>query len=356
MTGDYPELDIKNAIGYSRQNDANYLNGLRAGSGKTEGQRFGFFGNLLAATCVAFLANVIPLLPAVADELIRPVFVSPLSAGFVTSAERSMVFDDCLEEQFVSFNNPNNWNDTHAFRLPDVHIYSGLTDDHVSGEPLFDSSAFSRRHYRAATELMLVVNEGWFARGGAFTGLKSDPSAFNDSRHYAIVGDLVFDEISAVLLLNITKSEDENIRPFSLNKSLFGGSGLSNCGSGGCGAGNGRNASGFGGAFGILNTFLHDSELVPKEPGLNGGNPSQNGSKNSSEADPYQRPPIGRRFLIALFCVFGTIFGGWRGGHYLYREKRIIASSWIVGGMVIGLLGIGLFIATGFPVTWGWIV
>jgi hypothetical protein len=78
-----------------------------------------------------------------------------------------------------------------------------------------------------------------------------------------------------------------------------------------------------------------------------------NNNKKSSEHD---EPPVGRRFIIALFGNLAGIWIGMFGWKFFDSRRRLLGSVFIGGGGLLSLISLGLFWLTNFPSTWNWLI
>lgn len=76
----------------------------------------------------------------------------------------------------------------------------------------------------------------------------------------------------------------------------------------------------------------------------------KNGGNRQASRKPDQ-PPIVRRFFVALSGLFLCLIFSFYGSNYEGTLKR---SALIGLGVVCGLIGMGLWWGTMFPITWGW--
>ena len=74
-------------------------------------------------------------------------------------------------------------------------------------------------------------------------------------------------------------------------------------------------------------------------------------SENSSETGV---PPIKRRFFYYLFSLALGGFISVRGWDNVYEQRKLIGATQVVTGTLIVLMGVTLFLLTGYRGSWGW--
>lgn len=75
---------------------------------------------------------------------------------------------------------------------------------------------------------------------------------------------------------------------------------------------------------------------------------------NGSDVGAYHAPPILRRLCLAILSLLGCILLSIRGSSYLYDERFLLGAAYLVFSFLVAIAGMGLFVATGSPATWGW--
>lgn len=100
--------------------------------------------------------------------------------------------------------------------------------------------------------------------------------------------------------------------------------------------------------FGVAN--LAFGRLLSGPPQQHSSYDKGDGSGGNSPRE-YHQPPIGRRLLLAALGLLGCFLCALK---YANNKGRIYRAAWLAAALTCGLLGMGLWWATGFRETWGW--
>lgn len=108
----------------------------------------------------------------------------------------------------------------------------------------------------------------------------------------------------------------------------------------------------FRGGFGVVHADAHVSKLAQEHPQLKQSNHTQD--QRGPDGGPFRSPPIWRRFGegvgIGLLGVFGAL---WCIDHLDDRWHRL-STALICGFFALVVGGLGWFLTSMFPATWGW--
>ena len=92
------------------------------------------------------------------------------------------------------------------------------------------------------------------------------------------------------------------------------------------------------------------------------GNPQAAGYEHQEnrgeggDAREYNAQMVIRRFCFAGLSLFGCLGLSLRGWGYLYDERFLLGAAWLIASLLVGCLGMGLWVATAIPATWGWLI
>src|ERR1041385_4994639 len=87
---------------------------------------------------------------------------------------------------------------------------------------------------------------------------------------------------------------------------------------------------------GNLNGGLHVAGLAISKISENASSQDQTDGRGTQRKGPSNKPSVGRLFLLAIFCLLGTLLCGLKAGYYLHNERRGDAAIWLDVGVLSG--------------------